>query len=395
MALTHCVYCNQEITTRSKEHVIHNALGGRYESTDICCPTCNNIVSSLIDVPFTTIFNPILAQMPDMVKTANKKSAPLYKAKVSYKGKTYTATMKEGKILSCPDLNRELKCDARKLPLEIIGYEFNLQNDAFKNGISKIAFNYALAQGIDTKLLRPGLKLSKNGEHITDIKFDYPLVPFYPQNPIDAYLELQAPFSLYHNMILFSQHNNLWCYIDLFNTFQYYVLLSQNFPASANMYDSYMQYFTKMDRTLPEIELNRPKDALIYAQQYGVKPTLDKEQLTKDIHAVIASKPYVQSMEHVISERLSTVPMPYMLQSLQGPAQFVQAWQSLHLYFDDEDKFQAQNFRTLTPNNNGAQIVPYPDAIVEDLHARGPEMLRQYTGAKFARLNSALINKTR
>ena len=33
--ITHCVYCGRPITTPSKEHIIHNALGGLYESTGI------------------------------------------------------------------------------------------------------------------------------------------------------------------------------------------------------------------------------------------------------------------------------------------------------------------------------------------------------------------------
>ena len=60
---THCIYCNKEITTRSKEHVIQNALGGLLESTDICCADCNNFISKHIDAPFTKIFNPIISRI--------------------------------------------------------------------------------------------------------------------------------------------------------------------------------------------------------------------------------------------------------------------------------------------------------------------------------------------
>ena len=42
-----CVYCGKVITKSSKEHVIQNALGGKYESEDICCGECNNYVSKL------------------------------------------------------------------------------------------------------------------------------------------------------------------------------------------------------------------------------------------------------------------------------------------------------------------------------------------------------------
>ena len=41
-----CVYCGQPIIKRSREHIIQNALGGLYESEDICCDECNNCVIS-------------------------------------------------------------------------------------------------------------------------------------------------------------------------------------------------------------------------------------------------------------------------------------------------------------------------------------------------------------
>lgn len=41
-----CVYCGKPIIKRSREHIIQNALGGLYESEDICCDECNNCVIS-------------------------------------------------------------------------------------------------------------------------------------------------------------------------------------------------------------------------------------------------------------------------------------------------------------------------------------------------------------
>lgn len=38
----YCVYCGRKIEQVSNEHVIQNALGGLYESTEICCGVCNN-----------------------------------------------------------------------------------------------------------------------------------------------------------------------------------------------------------------------------------------------------------------------------------------------------------------------------------------------------------------
>ena len=39
-----CIYCNQEIRTLSKEHIIQNALGGSLESFKICCDKCNKFL---------------------------------------------------------------------------------------------------------------------------------------------------------------------------------------------------------------------------------------------------------------------------------------------------------------------------------------------------------------
>ena len=41
-----CVYCGKVIVTRSKEHIIQIAIGGLYESEDICCDKCNNYISN-------------------------------------------------------------------------------------------------------------------------------------------------------------------------------------------------------------------------------------------------------------------------------------------------------------------------------------------------------------
>lgn len=87
---------------------------------------------------------------------------------------------------------------------------------------------------------------------------------------------------LYHNLILFSQNENLWCYIDLFNTFQYYVLLSNKWDPIENIHQSYLQMIQKLDRKLPDIYLRKPKHVLAYADfltyvinKYGV----DREKL--------------------------------------------------------------------------------------------------------------------
>lgn len=393
MSRQNCVYCGKEITTRSSEHVIQNALGGLYESEDICCPECNNYISRCIDAPFTTIFNPIIGKIDNFSKTNNPKSMPSCTGKVLYNNKIYNAFIKNGKVVGCPDLSRELKTDISKLSLQIVAYDFKLDNEIFHTGMAKIAFNYALDKGIDLDTLKHGLNIEKTGDEIQKISFTYPLIPFCPLNPVDYYIELETDFNLYHNMILFSQESTLWCYIDLFNTFQYYVLLSDNLPQGINVYDNYAQTLQKIDRTDPELGIYRPKDILIYAQQYGVEPCLDKAEFSRRIKNAIAKKSQKKALESIISDKMAAMPIDYSLRIAQDPKKLLPFAHSMRLYFDDNDKLRTENFRTITTDVQG-YVVPYPYAINTVLR-QDQTPLRSYTMSKFNRLTNFLNQKTK
>lgn len=390
MSRKNCVYCNKEITTRSSEHVIQNALGGLLESEDICCPECNNHISREIDKPFTTIFNPILGNIENLGKTNNKDSMPAYSGTVKYQGATYSANFKGKNVTSCPELSKKLRCDASKLPLETVSYDFNLQNDIFQTGMAKIAFNYALAKNVNLDLLKPGLHIDKNGK----IEYRYPIVPFYPLNELDILLELNTPTELYHNMILFSQHDKLWCYIDLFNTFQYCVLLVDNLPKGTHIYDSYMQTLQKLDRSEPNIKIFDAKDAMIYAQQYGVEPTMNEAEMKERIRKALERKSQKQPMHKIIEKKMAQLPVFSFALNAHSPEHVLQTAQTLQLYFDDYDNMNEETFRTQTITPDGRHVIPYPDAIMADLK-NGTDMLKTYTTAKFHKLTAFLNKKTK
>ena len=392
MTRQNCVYCNKEITTRSREHVIQNALGGLYESEDICCPECNNYISKCIDAPFTKIFNPIISNIECFSKTNHTKSTPLCTGTVLYNGKEYKANIKAGKVSACPELSKELRTDISKLPLQIISYDFDLQNNAFQNGISKIAFNYALDKGIDLNTIKAGLHIQNSKNSINNITFNYPIIPFYPLNPFDEYIELNTKPSLYHNMILFSQQNTLWCYVDLFNTFQYYVLLSDKFSTRSPVYENYIQTLQKIERTEPEINVFDPKEIMILADQYGVEPTMNPDEFSKRIKIAIAKRSQKTAVKEIIQNKLKG--LNYYLFSLKSKESLLKMNLSLKLYFDKQEKFNERNFRTFTISNDCKQVLSYPYAINSYLKEQ-PHALLNYTKAKFNRLNYLLCNKTK
>lgn len=388
----YCIYCNKEITTRSSEHVIQNALGGLLESEDICCPECNNYISKYIDAPFTKTFNPIISRIDNFSKTNNTKSMPPCTGTVSYNGREYAANIKNGKVVSCPDLSRELRCDISKLPTapQIVSYNFDLQNTAFQTGMAKIAFNYAMSQNVDFKYLASGLVVDRTGNTVNSIQYNYPVVPFFPLNPVDAFIEGTPAPTPFHNMILFSQRNELWCYVDLFNTFQYYVLLSDNVPNGKQVYANYTQTLQKLNRSAPVLDdLYDPKTVMIYAQQYGVEPTMDTAEFTRRVNNAVAGKSQKVAMSHIFGPRIARMPIiPMMLQMQGDTASMRLMYDSMHLYFNN-DVFQEKNFRTLTPCINGNGIAAYPHETMR-VAKENPDILKQYTTMKFNNLNNQL-----
>lgn len=387
-----CVYCGEPITVESREHIIQNAIGGLEESTDICCSICNNYISKYIDKPFVTTFNPIIARINNFAKTNNKKSSPSYSGKAIYNGNEYSVLFKNGQVVACPELSKQLHCDISKLDFEIVSYDFIIDNETFIKGVSKIAFNYALSKGIQFDTIKDGLIVEKDENSITNISFKYQVIPFVPLNPMDSYIELETKLLLYHNLILFSQENNLWCYVDLFNTFQYYICLTDKWPKDQKVSESYFQQLQKLDRTIPKIERWRPKYGLIYADLYEVAPSPDKIVMQKRITSAIQKESLKKDMAKVLSQKLGT---DYMLNYIRDDISEDERRKyglSLLLYFDENDDLIEDRFRKVTLGEKEFDMVSYP-LLINNLMMANCIDARQYTFAKFERLNYFLCNE--
>lgn len=384
-----CVYCGKTITERSREHIIQNAIGGLFESEDICCPNCNNYISKYIDASFTKIFNAIISRIENFTKTNNKKSKPSYTGKAIHNGKLYDVLMKAGKVVSCPELSKELKCDVSKLEWEIVAYDFPIENKPFKNGLSKIAFNFALERGIPADVLKKSVNIKMLDDKMVDLSFLYPVIPFVPLNPMDRHIELNTDMELYHNLILFSQGKMLWCYIDLFNTFQYYVLLSDSWDENISVHETYLQLLQKLDRSTPTLYIRKPKHILTYAMFYNIEPCMDLDEFKKRIEAAIKKEPLQKEMADIISVKMgSNYLTPEILtQSDIDKRDFY--LKSLLLYSDENDRLNESNFRKVTLIGNDFEIVSYP-LFINMLVRNGEIDIQSYTFNKFDRLNKFL-----
>ena len=395
-----CVYCGNKITKKSKEHIIQNGIGGLYESDEICCDICNGFLSKNIDEPFTRIFNSITSMINNLTKTNNTKSYPLCTGKAIYENKIYDVQIKKGKIVGCPELSKKLKCNIKDIPLHLISYDFIIDNKSFNNGIKKIAFNFAIAKGIDINKINKGLDMIIEQNQLKKIEYNYEMIHFFPLNPMDEYIELNTDLELYHNLILFSQDNKLWCYVDLFNTFQYYVLLSDEWNSKNKVLETYLQLVQKIDKTPRELYIRKPKHMLTYSMLYNVKACKDIDEFKKRINVAIQKESQKKKMSEVISYKLNGGYFkPEILQKMEKETakEYLKKdmyfhLKSLLLYFDEEDKIKESTFRQVTLINKNDEIASYP-LLINILFANGTINIKEYTYKKFERLNKFLIEE--
>lgn len=222
-----CVYCGKELIEDNiaKEHIIPNGIGGYLESDVICCRACNSLLGETCDCKFVDIFTPLLSDMPNLRRDRGSKKYRCTGYALHEKG-LFEVQICNKKITSCPELSKEERRDVSKDKFTVIAKKFNLNDTAFKEGLCKIAFNFAASKGIALSYMKDGVEVNFENSRIQSIHYNFPVIPFYPLNIIDEELECKEIEELLHMLILFTFENELWCYIELFTTFQFYVRLS-------------------------------------------------------------------------------------------------------------------------------------------------------------------------
>lgn len=363
-----CVYCGSLLIKKSKEHIIHNAIGGLYESEDICCDNCNKFISKNIDAPFTKIFNPIIAQIPNICKSHNKGSSPTYFGYALNKEsrKVIGVKLKKNKIYGSDTLSKEKHRELKQSDFDnliLLATDFRLENKFFKTGISKIAFNFAIDKRIPFELLKDKLSIilkddKKQGKKVLeDLKFKNYVLPYYPLTPFDRFMEFDSGLPLYHALCLFNINTDLWCYVDLFNTFKYYVHLSDNWDGN-EIHETYLQAIQKEDHTVPEIHIRNVKDALIYAQQFGVKYSADENVLQKRISDKIAKKTPVKDFCEFLNYGIDKIELTN-ISKYGDKASFLR---SLQFYVDSKDCLLINRYKRYVPLQTN-EIASYPDSL--------------------------------
>lgn len=195
--------------------------------------------------------------------------------------------MNEVKILTLKDFQYQFSEFCRKPEVIIcddidglVKFPFNMDNKAFKKGLAKIAIGFASSFGVEREDIPLVLNIDKNTNE-AKIHDKILAIPFYPLGVIDELIEVQKnEFEHYpfHNLILFTIDYDpkvskgkkvLICYIELFSTFEWYVILNEEYYGDS-IYEFYAQQILKKDDYKVEFGRRYYKERNIWLNSLGI-----------------------------------------------------------------------------------------------------------------------------
>ena len=328
-----CYICNREISdnptdaTQCKahgEHIIHNGIRGKLISRTILCEECGGAYSKE-DSAFCKIFDAFIAALSDRMIPADhgKDTVKVLKGGLYESpdgdpdGPNVEVTIKDGiaaplqpyyeiegdKITVYAEkhridhyinvVTRKLKAEGKNIAeynIEKItdihdkgylAYYFSKDNENFnrdfKCGMVKIATEYALECGIPREQLGGVLVIHADGTAEIDDE-NAKIFPFIPASMFefvfeDSRYKLEDGYPS-HTLKVFSStyadgKRMLYCYIDLFSTFQYYVVLNDNYTGE-EISMMYAQRIIPKTTEKPDVYQYDPSELDIIIREYGI-----------------------------------------------------------------------------------------------------------------------------
>lgn len=448
-----------------KEHIIQNGIHGKLKAENILCSDCGGILSTKIDAQFCSIFDVITVQLKDFLvnkdhgKNNKFKTLTGYlyrdnslndKISINYKNRCVSPEnpyykfdtgknklkifanrirAKQFKDIVLKELRTE-GIDTEKVEIEVysnienVGFlglhftegitDFNIK---FKKGFSKIAIGFALSKGVKRKNLCNVLKIKK--DKTAEIIFSKNLIPFFPLGVFDRFneenkLSIETNYPT-HKIILFSQQysNNtkkLFCYVSLFSTFQYYVLLNDDYKG-VDTFETYYQ--TVLKQEIPDLNIKqiRPKYLSIIVNEFGIDTSKYKgETLTDyinfieeeynklkpnyqlDLFEELKNSASILTTSYTLSknakgEDIEKMPNSDVIKSFQNIIEdqiiaFLTEIQSIN---NDDFSFYKRSF--LEDDGNGQlENLSYPDELVKEMN-KNESIFKAYGHMKFQQLS--------
>lgn len=249
---------------KSLEHIIPNALNGHLTSNYVLTKESNNKLGDLIDKEFDKTFEIFTSQFefkrdrgrnPNFLITdaeTNEKyvlsSTKISPLKPYYSERESAIYAKDKKKYKQTLKNLDVK-DVDKIKLlddrtGMYTYLFNLDNKVFKLGMAKIAAGFATLNGVTREDLNMILNLESNC-----FNDKLPVMPFIPLNMVEYNIEKSIHDSYFYPFHALTIHGNkenkfLYAYVELYSTFQYVIILNDNYSGE----DMYKDYFYSLSK---------------------------------------------------------------------------------------------------------------------------------------------------
>ncbi|WP_298516371.1 HNH endonuclease [uncultured Kordia sp.] len=442
--MSNCYLCNVTLeahvdssTKNHYEHVIPQALGGQLKTPGILCKTCGGeeFLGGKVDKPFCDIFT-LITERLDIKKDrktnsvgldgklhlidssesidiilkdkilsnkrpeykidhnkkvayvfANKKVAKSFKFKVQNELKEQVSNHSDYSIEIVSSLNDYLG---------VIEFPFNLVNNVFEKGFIKMAIEFALSKGVDYDTIK----------HLIDrenktIKCNNNVIPYYPIAKIEEMMEyvrtgIDANF-MSHSLVLFSQRRiskkgkeikELYCFIELFGTFQYFVELSDNYIGENIEPETYAQRIIRHQDSDYKIHGLDYKDLSIVLKELGLD-NKDVDGLSYEDICVKLQNIYDKKNKYIYDYKKNAkriVDSIIRNKILNRNNDFLSMFKSLqpHFYWNmEEDTFHITFYRSrFMKEENPYSIIPE----IKELYINNKEKITRYTYFKFKEL---------
>lgn len=199
--MTSCISCGKKIDpakTETEAYIVPAALGGRLTAKKQYCKACHKLFESNVDKPFVKLFSPVMSLL-----TSTK-----------YQDIKQTKTQNDQQPRFDPLL-----------------YSSDKNKQLLAKGLNKIAVSYALSKGVDSGFINH--LLDENNFFVNDN-----IIPYLPLGATERAfemlrIEIEESFPTHSLKLFTTKHGNtekeypiLACFIDLFSTFQFFVILN-------------------------------------------------------------------------------------------------------------------------------------------------------------------------
>ncbi len=334
-----CYLCSQifdeEETRQHEEHIIQNAIGGALISNDILCEDCGNKLGKTVDTKFAVELSPLTVLLKPPRDRGNYSKAemtlitknqdashleqvkftlnsdfsvvprkPVFVRSDSQRTVTVVAATEKlaKKYAKSGQVKAELK-DGYTLELSTNAAEYaqsrllpvNPNSIGVLRGVLKIAIGYASYNRVPREILKHLFEQDDltNSEALLQSS----VFPYYPTTDAERLFEIEKhtheDWYPTHQLYLFCQGKNLYCYVELFGTIQKYVHLSSEYDGLLQV-QKFVQKAEKWDFDAGIFTAKDWKDLHILAGEFGVEMGNGRswEVIQKDVLQRASSRQY-------------------------------------------------------------------------------------------------------